>query len=419
MKARLQWVLALLMAGMIFLSPKAPARENVPFHPPLSFPFFQLTLDPPHTNEAVHYIFTYELQAIHKAWDWIDIQFPAGTRFDPPIPENREESIPRLIDIMDSLSFENHLHTIGCHALQGLPMITENDDQSINFRFLLDFEMDPKEELWKTLTIHISPEAGIVTPPQSGAYSYAIRYKAFPEWQISDPIPLLGLEPGKARLEVGFPYAGMNSSYTLEYFMEQGVLDFEHPLSLLFPSNMILPQAILNTNIAINGFPPSEAYLDGVELKLYPEQAIHPGERVLIHIKKEAYFYNPPDSSALILEIKQGASKTSIFTQAVPLQEAIYPMLTLVVDPADSSTEVDFMVKIVFDEKDLPQPGESFEINLGMVGKQYHHTVDEQDSPTLLLFYSNKKVEKGFYTLKFKWKNYFLTQRYSIPFEKS
>jgi 5-hydroxyisourate hydrolase-like protein (transthyretin family) len=94
-------------------------------------------------------------------------------------------------------------------------------------------------------------------------------------------------------------------------------------------------------------------------------------------------------------------------------------MLTLVVDPADSSTEVDFMVKIVFDEKDLPQPGESFEINLGMVGKQYHHTVDEQDSPTLLLFYSNKKVEKGFYTLKFKWKNYFLTQRYSIPFEKS
>ena len=370
MKSRFQWFLALMMAGMILLSPKAPARENVPFHSPLSFPVLQLTLDPPHANEAVHCIFTYELQAIHKSHDWIDIQFPAGTRFDPPIPENREERSKRLVGIIESLSFENHLYTIGCHALQGLPMITENDDQSINLRFLLDFEMDPKEELWKTLTIHISPEAGIVTPPQSGAYSYAIRYKAFPEWQISDPILLLGLETGKARLEVDFPYAGMNSSYTLEYLMEQGVLDFEHPLSVLFPSNMILPQAILNDNITINGFPPSEAYLDGVELKLYPEQAIHPGERLLIHIKREANFYNPPDSSDLILEIKQGASKTSILSQAVPLQEPSYPMLTLVVDQADSSTEVDFMVKIVFDEKDLPQPGEKLEINLGMIGKR-------------------------------------------------
>jgi hypothetical protein len=194
MKARFQWLLAMILTVIILLPLNVPARDSAVFQDVLTFrplqPSLQLTLIPPDANEAVHYIFTYELKALHKAHDWIEILFPAGTRFDPPIPEKREDSIPRLRGIIESLAFENHLYTIGCHVLLGLPIITKNEDQSISLRFNFDFDMDPTEELWKTLTIHVLPEAGIVTPPQSGTYTYAIRCKSSPEWQYFDPVTI-------------------------------------------------------------------------------------------------------------------------------------------------------------------------------------------------------------------------------------
>ncbi len=348
------FVIVLVIFCFIFL-PNTFAMEFPTALPPIRLSFLVAKISPPHANEPVHYSFEYKVPNFHDIHDWIEICFPPGTQFQPPLPLEGEDRQDRLIQITDAIFFEGTVYTMNCTIIQGLPVVTYNEDKTISIRFPLPFSMDPTLEQWDTLTIHCSPEAGIVTPPQSGKIAFALRTESSPRWKVAEAIEILGLEPGKTRLYLKESFADRNSAYLVECIAGKGTFDLENPILVHFAPEIKMPHTIRLEDIQINGERP---------------------------------------------------------------EQVSYPMVSVVIDPPTETSVVDFCVKMYFDPKHIPHMHDQIEINLGVYGDIYTVTLKENPNSTVLIaFYFNRPIEKGYYTLKMKWKDNTATCSYSIPFE--
>jgi hypothetical protein len=411
------FVIVLVIFCFIFL-PNTFAMEFPTALPPIRLSSLVAKISPPHANEPVHYSFEYKVPNFHDIHDWIEICFPPGTQFQPPLPLEGEDRQDRLIQITDAIFFEGTVYTMNCTIIQGLPVVTYNEDKTISIRFPLPFSMDPTLEQWDTLTIHCSPEAGIVTPPQSGKIAFALRTESSPRWKVAEAIEILGLEPGKTRLYLKESFADRNSAYLVECIAGKGTFDLENPILVHFAPEIKMPHTIRLEDIQINGERPEQVSLDDHTFSLYPTTPIGSGEKIHIVFREELTIGNPSKSCSIVIDVENGQEKESFPSQPYFIHQVSYPMVSVVIDPPTETSVVDFCVKMCFDPKHIPHMHDQIEINLGVYGDIYTVTLKENPNSTVLIaFYFNRPIEKGYYTLKMKWKDNTATCSYSIPFE--
>ena len=172
------------------------------------------------SNVDAEYTFTYYPQRKLEVHEWILLRFPAGTRLEPPIPENdpneRAKRLAKIIEaiIVRPLFGEDHCFTNVC---SGLPIVTIKPDQSMDIQFNSEVAIDPTEEKWKTARIIVSPEAGVVTPPKSGSYSFGLRTKAEPKLRESLPVALEEFELSPAKVSLQDSRINQTTNMTLEF----------------------------------------------------------------------------------------------------------------------------------------------------------------------------------------------------------
>ncbi|MDD4029224.1 MAG: hypothetical protein PHX86_05920 [Caldisericia bacterium] len=411
------FVIILVIFCFIFLS-NTHAMEFSTALPPIRLSSLLAKISPPHANEPVHYSFEYKVPNFHDIHDWMEICFPPGTQFQPPLPLEGKERQDRLIQITDAIYFEGAVYSTGCRILQGLPIITMCDDTSIWIRFSLPFELDRTTEQWNTLTIHFSPEAGIVTPANSGDIAFSIRTESSPQWKTSAPIQVIALDPGKARLYLSNPYTDMNSVYLVECIAGKGKFDLENPILVRFAQEVYMPHTIRLEDIQMNGEKPDQISLDDHTFSLYPATPIHEGEKIRIVFCKELYIVNPSKSGTIVVEVANGLEGELFLSQPFSILQMPYPRVYVIIDPPHETSTVDFMVKMVFHPEQIPHIHDQIEINLGVYGCVYTEILKENPNNTVLIaFYYNRPIETGYYTLKMKWKDKTATCTYSIPFE--
>ncbi len=68
---------------------------------------FKAEIVPPLSNISATYHFTFFPHKKHLIADWFKIRFPAGTHFDPPIPEAGRDRDYRLKSILKSMVLSN------------------------------------------------------------------------------------------------------------------------------------------------------------------------------------------------------------------------------------------------------------------------------------------------------------------------
>jgi hypothetical protein len=412
-----RFVSVLLIFCFIFL-PNTYAMEFSAALPPIRLSSLVAMISPPNANESVHYSFEYKVPNFHDTHDWMEICFPPGTQFQPPLPLESKERQDRLIQITDAIFFEGAVYSVGCHIVQGLPIITICDDTSIWIRFLLPFELDPTSEQWNTLTIHFSPEAGIVTPPKSGNIAFSIRTESSPQWKTSASVEVIALEPGKTRLYLQNPYTDMDSVYIVECIAGKGKFDLENPILVHFAQEIKMPNTVRLEDIQINGEKPEQISLDEHTFTLYPATPIHSGEKIRIVFHQDLGIYNPSIPGTIVVDVTNGLEGESFPSQPFSIQQMSYPMVFVIIDPPNETSMVDFAVKMVFDPEQIPSMRDQIEINLGVYGYVYTETLKENPTSTILIaYYFNRPIEKGYYTLKMKWKNQTATCHYTIPFD--
>ncbi len=418
MKNQFRLTLALIIIGFCVFSACPPFLEASPDQMLFYLPRLETKIVPPNANEIAFYTFTYHITENHKDDEWIEIRFPPGTHFEPPIPENRSDRQKRLLEIIDALTFADDIATIDCFALQGIPILTYQEDGAVDIRITFPLAMDPFSDRWRTLTVHISKEAGIATPPMTGDYQYAMRTQHNDKWQVSQIQHLIALEPGQVRLRVDIPYVSMNSSYSIDFILESGFLNPDSPLLIIFPPEMSFPQINNNQDIKINGADVFFLLSEYNEFLLYPSIDINHQDVVKIEFLVEAGLHNPLEESELSVRIHFLLDGSMISSNSVLISKIPYPLVSIVIDPIDASDKVDYLVKIVFDENDLPQSDDAFEINLGVRGHVYQEKAGKEIRSIFVFFFWDCSVSPGVYTLKFKWRNKLATCFYTIPWQK-
>jgi hypothetical protein len=118
------------------------------------------------------------------------------------------------------------------------------------------------------------------------------------------------------------------------------------------------------------------------------------------------------------VDVTNGLEGESFPSQPFSIQQMSYPMVFVIIDPPNETSMVDFAVKMVFDPEQIPSMRDQIEINLGVYGYVYTETLKENPTSTILIaYYFNRPIEKGYYTLKMKWKNQTATCHYTIPFD--
>jgi hypothetical protein len=152
----------------------------------------ELHVIPAFCDTHAEYTFTYLPQKKIEVHDWVLLHFPAGTKLEPPLPEDRQESVNRRMKIIEAITvrplFGEDLCFTGDCA--GLPIVTINADQSVDIQFNLISTIDPTQEKWKKARIIVNPEAGIVTPSKPGDYFFGLRSKVELKMRESFPCSL-------------------------------------------------------------------------------------------------------------------------------------------------------------------------------------------------------------------------------------
>lgn len=156
----------------------------------------ELHVIPAFCDTHAEYTFTYFPQKKIEVHDWVLLHFPAGTKLEPPIPEEPGERNRRLAQIIEAITIrplfgEDHCFTRTC---SGLPIVKINADQSVDIQFNLGDTIDPTQEKWKKARIIVNPEAGIVTPSQPGDYFFGLRSKVELKMRESFPCSLKKFE---------------------------------------------------------------------------------------------------------------------------------------------------------------------------------------------------------------------------------
>jgi hypothetical protein len=156
----------------------------------------ELHVLPAFCDTHAEYTFTIFPQRKLEVHDWILLHFPPGTKLEPPLPEDRQESVNRRMKIIEAITvrplFGEDLCFTGDCA--GLPIVTINADQSVDIQFNLIDTIDPTQEKWKKARIIINPEAGIVTPSKPGNYFFGLRSKVELKMRESFPCSLKKFE---------------------------------------------------------------------------------------------------------------------------------------------------------------------------------------------------------------------------------
>lgn len=182
-------------------------------------------------NVDAEYTFAYYPQRRLEVHDWILLRFPAGTRLEPPLPENREEKDKHRMKIMGAIIvrplFGEDIYY--SNACAGLPIVSLNPDQSLNIQFNLIHPIDPAEEKWKKVRIIVKREAGIVTPSKVGSYSFGLRNKVEPTLRESLPVDLEEFELGIAKVTLHDDRINQATNMTLEFsFNPPGIMYFQN-----------------------------------------------------------------------------------------------------------------------------------------------------------------------------------------------
>jgi hypothetical protein len=139
----------------------------------------EMDIDPPLPSSSAEYRFIFYPQENYPDTQWINIRFPKGTFFDPPL------SSDRILDISKAIgAFAYNVPTSSVH-FQGLPVFHFNDDGTIDMRLILGFPIEVQNEKWDHLMLRISRDAGIHTPAEAGEHAYMLQTEAEPEWRAS------------------------------------------------------------------------------------------------------------------------------------------------------------------------------------------------------------------------------------------
>lgn len=139
----------------------------------------EVDIDPPVTSSSAEYRFIFYPQENYPDTQWINIRFPKGTFFDPPL------SSDRILDISKAIGAFAHNVPTCCMHFQGLPVFHFNDDGTIDMRLILGFPIEVQNEKWDHLMLRISRDAGIHTPAKAGKHAYMLQTEAEPEWRAS------------------------------------------------------------------------------------------------------------------------------------------------------------------------------------------------------------------------------------------
>jgi len=177
---------------------------------------------PPLSNVNAEYTFTYFPQKKLEVHDWILLRFPVGARLQPPIPDDPGERARRLAKIIEAITVRPLFGADYCFSnmCSGLPIVTINSDQSMDIRFNSEIAIDPAEEKWSKATVIVSPEAGIVTPPKAGSYSFGLSTIAEPKLRESLSFTLEDFMLSPAKISLQDSRINQTTHMTLEFSLK-------------------------------------------------------------------------------------------------------------------------------------------------------------------------------------------------------
>lgn len=148
---------------------------------------FQIEINPPVAGEVAEFSFYYRFEKPLQVHDWIKIKLPPGTTFNPPLPEEEKARKERLKAIIDAITFDNCC----CCELQGLPIITNMPDGSMEIKFLSSVEIDPGRQDYTNTLMVIAKEAGIQNPSVPSSVQYYLACKNEPDYAPSQLVRII------------------------------------------------------------------------------------------------------------------------------------------------------------------------------------------------------------------------------------
>jgi len=214
---------------------------------------FEVFVSPKYIGDVAYFEFIYTVEAELPVHAWIELKFPPGTSFNPPIPTEETAKKERLKLITDNIEFNF------CEIM-GLPIINYLPDGSVTILFR---DNTNKREIGDKIKLYIYKGAGIANPTTPGSYRYAIRTENEPDFYKSQPVMIYGSTLSPATVKLTNPIAGETTGIEIEFTLgEADLLHFwvdsfiiEFPKTFIFYIMLMDMDKNMNNMIFINDVP--------------------------------------------------------------------------------------------------------------------------------------------------------------------
>ena len=151
---------------------------------------FWVDISPKTTSTIADYSFHVTLEKKLGTFDWMHLYFPKGTTFHPPLPDDEVSRKKRAREIQKYITVDSDEE---CEKCFGVAIYIKEDGQ-IKIAFDYPFHIDPSASDYKETIIHISKDAGIITPSTPGSYQYKIATVKEPKLVDSQPVEITETE---------------------------------------------------------------------------------------------------------------------------------------------------------------------------------------------------------------------------------
>lgn len=298
--------------------------------------------------------------------------------------------------------------------ISGLPVVAFNEDETMDLRFILPFEIDPEKAPWDQLNITISPEAGIVTPPDKGEVVFQFQSEVELDYKTSNLIMLYQEDFEFAELRVDNAYVTHYATYTVQYTNGAQELKPGQRIFLETTSSINFPQSIVTKKVWVNGVWPNYIEYDNGLFTIELAESILPHEEILIHFGEDFGITNPETSEHIYFIIRHEAEPKAYLTNNIEIKmfDTYIRNISLYYDSSDKNVAY-FLVSIHFSSRDLPITDEEIELDLGLGEEPYKSTTTALTYQSFILF--DIPALPGTYTLTFSWKDNSISKEYKIP----
>ncbi|MCE5223490.1 copper amine oxidase N-terminal domain-containing protein [bacterium] len=275
---------------------------------------FDVDVTPQLIGEVANFQFVYRVEADLPYHARIELKFPPGTSFDPPIPTEEKARIERLRKISENMLF------FSCEIM-GLPIINFLQDGSVS---ILIRDSTNKREAGEKVILKIKKEAGIVNPSSPGSYHYYIRTENEEDFFESQPVMIYEDTLSTPIVKLTNPVAGETTGFeinftlgpadTLHFWVNSFIIEF--PKTFIFYMQLSDMDKNMNNMIFINDVP--LIYSPGVmeyessniiALELPVLKSTKPYENMKITIDERFGIRNP---------FKPGAYTIGVWTTSLP-----------------------------------------------------------------------------------------------------